>query len=66
MRTNNEIIEQINQTEEFINKKHKFSNDLDIFGKSALFQWINLILHLFFSFTFRLYFIIIFYVHFGM
>ena len=28
--------------EEFINKKHKFSNDLDIFGKSSLFQWINL------------------------
>ena len=28
--------------EEFINKKHKFSNDLDLFGKSSLFQWINL------------------------
>ncbi|WP_298126062.1 MutS-related protein, partial [uncultured Clostridium sp.] len=28
--------------EEFINKNHNFSSDLDIFGKKSLFQWINL------------------------
>lgn len=28
--------------EEFINIGHNFTNDLDIFGKSSLFQWINL------------------------
>lgn len=28
--------------EEFINKNHSFSSDLDIFGKKSLFQWINL------------------------
>lgn len=28
--------------EEFINRNHKFSSDLDIFGKNSLFQWINL------------------------
>ena len=28
--------------EEFINRNHSFSSDLDIFGKSSLFQWINL------------------------
>lgn len=28
--------------EEFIDKKHRFSSDLDIFGKSSLFQLINL------------------------
>ena len=27
--------------EEFINLKHNFSSDLDIFGKNSLFQWIN-------------------------
>ena len=27
--------------EEFLDKKHKFSKDLDIFGKNSLFQWIN-------------------------
>lgn len=26
---------------EFINRNHNFSSDLDIFGKSSLFQWIN-------------------------
>ena len=26
---------------EFINRNHSFSNDLDIFGKNSLFQWIN-------------------------
>ena len=28
--------------EEFIDRNHKFSSDLDIFGKNSLFQWINL------------------------
>ncbi|MCI9303319.1 MAG: DNA mismatch repair protein MutS [Clostridium sp.] len=28
--------------EEFIDKNHSFSSDLDIFGKKSLFQWINL------------------------
>ena len=28
--------------EEFINRNHNFSSDLDIFGKNSLFQWINL------------------------
>ena len=28
--------------EEFINKNHNFSSDLDIFGEKSLFQWINL------------------------
>ena len=27
--------------DEYINKEHKFSKDLDIFGKNSLFQWIN-------------------------
>ena len=27
--------------EEFINEDHSYSRDLDIFGKSSLFQWIN-------------------------
>ena len=27
--------------EEYINKEHRFSKDLDIFGKNSLFQWIN-------------------------
>jgi hypothetical protein len=27
--------------EEFIDKDHPYSNDLDIFGKASLFQWIN-------------------------
>ena len=26
---------------EFIDRNHNFSSDLDIFGKSSLFQWIN-------------------------
>ena len=28
--------------EEFIDRNHNFSSDLDIFGKNSLFQWINL------------------------
>lgn len=28
--------------EEFINRNHNFSSDLDIFGKNSLFQWINI------------------------
>lgn len=27
--------------EEYINKEHRFSKDLDVFGKNSLFQWIN-------------------------
>lgn len=27
--------------EEFTDKEHKFSKDLDVFGKNSLFQWIN-------------------------
>ena len=27
---------------EFIDRNHNFSSDLDIFGKSSLFQWINI------------------------
>lgn len=27
--------------EEYVNSKHNFSSDLDIFGKNSLFQWIN-------------------------
>ena len=27
--------------EEYLDNKHPFINDLDIFGKNSLFQWIN-------------------------
>ena len=31
----------LDKGEEFFDKEHKFSKDLDIFGKNSLFQWIN-------------------------
>ena len=40
-RINGEWKEFEDKGEEFLNSSHNFSNDLDIFGKNSLFQWIN-------------------------
>ena len=40
-RINGQWKKNIDTGEEFLNKNHNFSSDLDVFGKSSLFQWIN-------------------------
>lgn len=40
-RINGSFREEIDNGEEYLNEKHPFINDLDIFGRSSLFQMIN-------------------------
>ncbi len=42
MRINGEWKKFDDYGKEYIDKKHNFTNDLDIFGKNSLFQWINI------------------------
>lgn len=40
-RLTDEWVEHVDTGEEFVNKEHPFSADIDLFGKNSIYQWIN-------------------------